>query len=64
MIKLTIEEMSSGQFLWRLVETDDTGKAGRTIAIATEPVDSYEQALSSGQLALNANIRKAHAAQA
>jgi hypothetical protein len=62
MIKLTIEETRAEQFLWRLVETDDSGRNARTIDSAREPAESYELALSSGQLALNSNIRKAHEA--
>lgn len=62
MIKLTIEETRAEQFLWRLVETDESGKITRTIDGAREPAESYELALSSGQLALSSNIRKANAA--
>ncbi|RUR65637.1 hypothetical protein EJP67_01045 [Variovorax guangxiensis] len=56
-IELTIEEPLPGAFVWQLLETDDQGKRPRVLRKAFEPVESYELALSSGQRALQSEIR-------
>ena len=56
-IELTIEEPLPGAFVWQLLETDDQGKRPRVLRKAFEPAESDELALSSGQRALQSEIR-------
>ncbi|MDP9600290.1 UNVERIFIED_ORG: hypothetical protein J2W38_000060 [Variovorax paradoxus] len=56
-IELTIEEPLPGAFVWQLLETDDQGTHPRVLRKAFEPAESYELALSSGQRALQSEIR-------
>lgn len=56
-IELTIEEPLPGAYVWQLLETDDQGTHPRVLRRAYDPAESYELALSSGQRALQSEIR-------
>ncbi|HYP85553.1 hypothetical protein [Variovorax sp.] len=57
-IELIVEEPMPGSYVWRLLETDDSGGNARVIGMAFDPADSYEVALAAGQGALNHEIRR------
>jgi hypothetical protein len=57
-IKLTIEEPTPGAFVWKLLQTDTQGTHPLVLRTADDTAESYELALSSGQRALDSEIRK------
>ncbi len=63
-IELIVDEPAPGSFVWRLLETDDSGAHPRVLRSAFDPADSYELALASGERALHSEIRQRAAAPA
>jgi len=57
-IKLTIEEPTPGEFVWKLLQTDTEGTHPLVLRTADDTSGSYELALASGQRALDSEIRK------
>ncbi|MFS2053136.1 hypothetical protein ACEN9J_16540 [Variovorax sp. Varisp41] len=57
-IELIVDEPAPGSFVWRLLETDDSGGHPRVLRSAFDPADSYEVALASGERALHSEIRQ------
>ncbi|MDM0110674.1 hypothetical protein QTI66_00855 [Variovorax sp. J22R133] len=56
-IELIVAEPQPGRFVWRLLETDTEGANPKILVSAFDPVDTYEEALASGQRALQSEIR-------
>ena len=62
-IKLTIDEAAPGNFVWTLLQTDDTGAPQKVLKAAEYEADTYEAALAAGTRAMDAELRKSAAAE-
>lgn len=63
-LKLIVEELQPGAFVWKLQQTDGNGQPTRTVREGESPADSYEAALASGTRALQAALREGEASHA
>ena len=62
-IKLTIDEVAPGSFVWTLLQTDNGGAPQKVLKAAESGYDSYEAALAAGTRAMDTELRRNAAAE-
>ncbi|MFT3718077.1 hypothetical protein [Pseudorhodoferax sp.] len=57
-IQLVVHEPLPGSYVWALMETDDRGRAQRTVRRSEDSYDSYEGAMAAGSHALTTLLQQ------